>query len=128
MKNLLKSIFTHYIRLIISFVLGIGIFITYLAVKDGWTHIVCYLDAAFIAAALDLAIGLLSFFGNIGTFNIFSFMVLRKTKDNGYKEDFYEYGERKKLERAKDKTFFMPYIFTGLLFLIASFIILAFCK
>ena len=103
MKNLLKSIFTHYIRLIISFVLGIGIFITYLAVKDGWTHIVCYLDAAFIAAALDLAIGLLAFFGNIGTFISSHLWFLEKQKITDIKKIFMNMENVKNLKELKTK-------------------------
>ena len=124
----IKAIFKHYIRLIIGFVLGLGVALAYLGINNGWSYLSFYSDGFFIAAGLNLAIGVLAIVGNLGMFNMFSFLAGRKVKANGFKEDYYEYSERKKAENAKDRTFFMPYIFVGLLFIIVSFIILIFVK
>jgi len=85
-----------------------------------WDSKMSYLNGSFISAATLISLSLLSVLTQFGTFNIFTFYFGRKVKENGHKEDLYEYSERKKESRKKYNFVFIPYLFFGLVFLIIS--------
>ena len=118
----------NWIRMLISLGVGLAIMSIYNASyqssgASAWSKIEYYRDGSFIAAMTLIFVGLLSLLTHFGAFNMFSFYFNRKRKDNGYKENYTEYSERKRIERGSLDLYFLSYIIIGLLFLIFSIIV-----
>ena len=118
----------NWIRIIIAVVIGAVILLAYMLLHisseyNQWVHPEYYRDGLFAGGISDVFIGILALLSFFGTFDIFTFYFKRKKKDSGYKENYGEYVERKRLERGHLNLFFLPYIIIGLLYISASLII-----
>ncbi len=126
----------NWIRFVAALVVGIIFVVIYLvayqnAVNKGdnklnvWILPEYYRDGLFIAGMIVIFMGALAVVANFGIFDIFAYYPARKKKENGKKENFGDYVERKRLERSSNKNpFYLPYFIVGALFLIASLILL----
>lgn len=128
LEKILDFLKKNWIRMLISFLVGLGLMALYNAINAGqgqpsWTTLYFYMNGAFIAAAAIFFVGLLAVIANLGFFDIFSFFVGRKTKDDGKKENYGEYSARKSEERGKFNPFFLSYIIIALVFLTFSLIL-----
>ena len=128
LEKILGFLKSNWIRMLVSFLVGLGLMAAYNAVYAGqgqpsWTNLHFYRDGSFIAAATIFFIGLLAIVANLGFFDIFSYYIGRKTKDDGKKENYGEYSARKTEERGKFNPFFLSYIIIALVFLTFSLIL-----
>ena len=123
MRKVLSFFIEHWVRFLVAFLIGVIMMIVYLAIANAWTWVIGYCNATFISAFVLFSISILSVLNLFGAFDIFSFYIGRKKKENGAKEDLYDYSSRKKDERSKFKLVFVPYLFFALLFLVASLIL-----
>ena len=123
MRKIREFLVNHWVRFLISFFIGVFTMVIYLAVKNGWQYSINYVNATFMSAAILIGIAALSTLTLFGAFDIFSYFFNRKKKENGKKEILSEYAERKRIERGKQKLIFIPYLFNGIIFLIASLIL-----
>jgi len=128
--NAIKTFFQkNYIRLIIAAVIGLIIMAIYnLSYQFGlstnsWADLIYYRDGAFIAGMVLLFIGLLTVISQFGAFDIFSYYAGRKTKEDGTKENYTEYVERKRETRSHFNFSFLSYLIISTCFLIFSFVI-----
>lgn len=111
------------VRFIISFMLVVVITVIYNLVYDGWKTIVAYIDSTFISGIVLLCISGLSFVGNQGTYDIFSYSfgkMFKKVKEANY----YDYVDNKNLERKKKVYTPLSYLFVGLFVIIVSLVLL----
>ena len=128
----------NWIRFLVAFILGIAIMIIYMFLQTlqisestgqalyPWDKLFYYQNGFFISAVVLFGIGILAIVGNFGAFNIFSYYFRRKKKENGYKENYYEYSERKRLEASSRKLIFLPYFILATIYLITAFVLYAF--
>ena len=128
MFKILDILKHNWLRMLISFLVGLGLMAIYNAVyasqgQPTWTNLHFYRDGSFIAAMSILFIGLLALVSKTGFFDIFSFYPGRKVKEDGKKENFSEYVERKNLSRGKFDPFFLSYIIIALVYLTFSLIL-----
>lgn len=118
----------NWIRMLVSFVVGLVLMAIYNAsyaatgVKS-WQSLEYYRDGAFISFMVITGMGLLALLAFFGAFDIFSYYPGRKKKDDGRKETYGEYVERKNLERGKFDFFFLSYILIALMYAIFSLIL-----
>ena len=123
MKKICEFLVDHWVRFLISFFIGVFSMLIYIAVKNGWQSGINYVDGTFMSAAILIGIAALATLSLFGAFDIFSYFFGRKKKEDGKKEVLYEYAERKRLERGKQKLIFIPYLTFGVLFLVVSVIL-----
>ena len=123
MHKILDFFVKHWVRFLISLVIGLIIGVVYLLISKGWTLVIAYCNATFIAGFVLFAISVLVVLNLFGAFDIFSFFFMRKKVESGAKENLYDYSTRKKEERNKFKLVFMPYLVVATLFLIVSLIL-----
>ena len=123
MRKIREFLINHWVRFLISFFIGVFTMVIYLAVKNGWQYSINYVNATFMSAAILIGIAALSTLTLFGAFDIFSYFFNRKKKEDGKKEILSEYAERKRIERGKQKLIFIPYLFNGIIFLVASLIL-----
>ena len=130
MNKILTFFRKNWIRLIVSLGLGATFLIIYLLAYQNadkvntWTNPAYYRDGLFLSGMILIFFGGLAICSYFGIFDIFSFYPGRKKKEDGKKENYGDYVERKKLERSSDKSlFFLPYFIVGGLMLIASLIL-----
>lgn len=129
MKKIAAFFIDNYIRMIIASLIGVALMLLYIVfqnestTKNAFSDISYYRDGAAITAAVLFFIGLLVLVGHFGTFDIFSFYPGRKKKENGYKENYGDYVERKRIERGRLNTAFLAYIFIAFLFFMFSLIV-----
>ena len=122
----------NWIRMIIAFVVGSILMVIYNASyastgADSWGKLEYYRDGSFIAAMSLLFVGLLALISHFGVFDIFSFYPMRKTKENGKKENFGDYVTRKNEARGHLKLYFLSYIIIAFVygvFAVIAYIIL----
>ena len=117
----------NWIRLLVSFLIGIILMVLYNVINKGvdapsWSRLEYYRDGSFIAAMALFFIGLLALISQFGFFDIFSFFAGRKRKEDGKKENFGEYVERKNLTRGHIRLYFLSYILIALIYAIFSLI------
>lgn len=120
----------NWIRFVASLVLGLAVVCLYnfshqIALKiNPWVLAYYYRDSLFLAGMVVVFVGGLAIVANFGIFDIFSYYPGRKKKENGKKENYGDYVERKKLERSADRNlYFLPYFIVGSIFLVASLIL-----
>ena len=89
-----------------------------------WNKLEYYRDGSFIAGMILLFVGGLAIVGKMGIFDIFSYYPGRKKKENGYKENYGEYVERKRYERSTRHMYYLSYFYISALFLVFSIITL----
>ena len=87
-----------------------------------WVMLSSYRDGATIAGFVLFFFGLLLILGHFGAFDIFNFFFARKKKEDGSKEIYSEYVERKRMEKGHLNLFFLPYLIVGSLYLLFSVI------
>ena len=126
----------NWIRFLVALAVGIVFVVIYLvayqsAVNKGeeklnvWVMPEYYRDGLFIAGMIVVFMGALAVVASFGIFDIFSYYPGRKKKENGYKENYGDYVNRKKLERSSNKNpFYLSYFIIGALFLISSLVLL----
>lgn len=123
-KEAIKTFFKdNLVRFIISFIVIIAITVIYNLSHNGWATIVAYIDSTFISAIVLMCISGLSFVNHQGTFDIFAYTFTKK-KRKQQNEEFYDYTERRNLERKATPYIPLSYLFVGLLSLFASIILL----
>ena len=118
----------NWIRMLVSFGIGLALMILYnisYAVRgaNSWGSLEYYRDGSFIAGMALFFVGLLALISHTGFFDIFSFYPRRKRKEDGTKENYTEYVERKTIERGKLTLSFLSYIFIALLYVIFSLVL-----
>lgn len=125
----IRSFFAkNWIRLLASF--GVGLFIMALYnlilhfnnYSNVWTSLYYYANGATIAGFCLLFFGLLLLLSHFGAFDIFTFYIQRKKKENGSKENYGDYVNRKREENSTLDLYFLAYIIVGVLFIIFSII------
>ena len=126
--KILSFLKKNWIRMLVSFLVGLVLMVIFNAVyanegQPSWTNLNFYRDGSFIAAMSIFFIGLLGAVSNFGFFDIFSYYPGRKKKDDGKKENYGEYVERKNLERGKFNLFFLSYIIIALVYAIFSLVL-----
>ena len=129
----MNAIFTflkkNYIRMIVAFVIGLILMVIYnVSYQYGynvnsWAGLSYYRDGAFIAGAVLFFVGLLVLLAGFGSFDIFSFYFARKVKEDGKKENYTEYVERKRETRSKFNFSFLSYLLIATCFLAFSFVL-----
>ena len=129
MTVIAKFLKKNLIRLIVATIIGLILMVIYnLSYQFGysvnsWGELSYYRDGAFIAGMVLFFVGLLTIVSQFGTFDIFSFYAGRKRKDDGTKENYTEYVERKNENRSKFNFAFLSYFIIATCFLIFSFVI-----
>ena len=120
----------NWLRMVISLGIGIAIVCLYnISYQNAdkvntWIDPVYYRDGTFLAGMIVVFIGGLAIVANFGIFDMFAFYFRRKKRENGKKENYGEYVERRNVERSSRKDlFFLSYFIVGALFLITSVIL-----
>lgn len=109
-------------KFIFAFILSFAIILLYTILNNSWTSIVAYSDILFSTSGILLCVAGFSFVNYHGFFDMFAFsFTKKKRKEMG--EDYYQYSERKNLERKTNKLAPVPYLIVSLLFLIISIIL-----
>ena len=114
--------------MIISFVIGLIFMAIYNASYSAtgapsWQNLEYYRDGSFISFMIITGLGLLSIVSYFGAFDIFSYYPGRKRKEDGKKENYGEYVERKNLQRGKFDFSFLSYILIARIYAIFSLIL-----
>lgn len=119
----------NWIRMVAATIFGAVIMIIYVALQSNvilpetnqpvypWDKLIHYVNGLFIAGALIAFVSLLILLSSFGSFNIFSFYLRRKKKENGFKENYYEYSERVEKTHSSYRFIFIPYLLVGLVFI-----------
>ncbi len=123
MKKVINFLFKHWIRLLVALGIAIILFLIYMFV-NGWSYKVNYMNATFVAGASLFFIGCLSLLANFGAFNIFSYLPMRRRKENGSRETYSEYNNRVEDTHKKDRFICVPYFEVGIIFLVVSLILM----
>ena len=120
----------NWIRFVACLLIGVAIVCLYnfghqIALKiNPWGLAYYYRDSFFLAGMVVVSAGGLAICANFGIFDIFSYYPGRKKKENGKKENYGDYVQRKQLERSSDRNlYFLPYFIVGSIFLIVSLIL-----
>ena len=117
--SLFRKLFLHSpLKYIISFIVGGAIAVGVLFI-EGFDIKMSYQDAFFIAGAVLVVTGGLSFVTYFGGFDIFVYGFMSFNPNRRYK-DLYEYSEAKKEKRRSKSIPFMPYIVIGVIYIIVS--------
>ena len=115
--------------------MGAGIMIGYVALQSRvvsvetgnpiypWDKLINYINGSFIAGAIISLVSILILLSSFGSFNLFSYYFRRKKKENGYKENYYEYTERVAKSQSSYRFVFLPYLIIGLVFIAVSLIL-----
>ena len=120
----------NWIRFVASIVVGVIFMVIYIALLqssidvNAWAMLASYRDGATIAGFVLIFFGLLLVLSHFGAFDIFNFLLGRKKKEDGTKEKYFEYVERKRIEKGHLNLFFLPYLIVGSLYLLFSVIAL----
>ena len=120
MSQLRLFFINNWIRLLVTFVLGLIIMTIYNFTAGSWIEPISYSNGAFIAGFTWIAIGALFVVEGFGGLDIFVYLPRRRKDANGHIEDFYEYSERRKRERKVGQFGFIAYFLQGLLFILFS--------
>ena len=91
---------------------------------NAWKSPIAYSNALFIGGLTTIGIGGLSLVSKAGGFDIYSYMVAAKRKENGKKETLYDYSERMSVKRKKRKFEWAIYFSFGILEVIISLLLL----
>ena len=118
----------NWIKMVVSFVIGLILMAIYNSSyaatgAPSWSSLEYYRDGSFIAAAAITFIAILSVLSFFGAFDIFSYYPGRKRKEDGKKENYGEYVERKNMERGKFDLSFLSYILIALVYATFSLIL-----
>ena len=118
----------NWIRMLIAFGVGLlfmaGYNISYSTTgANSWGQLEYYRDGSFIAFMILLSVGLLALISQTGFFDIFSFYPRRKKKEDGTKENFGDYVQRRNQERGKLNLSFLSYIIIALMYAIFSLVL-----
>ena len=118
----------NWIRMLIAFGVGLLFMVFYnilyaSAGANAWTGLEYYRDGSFMAFLVLLAVGGLAAVGSTGFFDIFSFYPGRKKKEDGTKENYAEYVQRKNEGRAKLNLSFLSYFIIALIYAIFSLVL-----
>ena len=118
----------NWIRLLVAFLIGLTVMALYnLSYSTSgyfvWDKLEYYRDGSVIAAMVILFIGLLAVIAHFGLFDIFAFYARRKRKENGYKENFGDYVDRRTKERGRLNLSFLSYILIALVYMTVSLIV-----
>ena len=114
----------NWLRMLISFLVGLTVYIVYVSVRGLWSLLLGHIDGLTFSVALLVGIGLLLLIVQLGGFDIFSYRFKRIRMENGQKEALYDYSKRKKEEREKYRWSFLAYLFSATPFLIALIVLL----
>ena len=117
----MSAIFQSYKKYIFCLLYGIIIIVINNLIHASFTGLLCYSDGCFIAGLSLLCFGGLSIVNNLGAFDIFSYMFVKKD-EHGFKKPFFDYCEGKKESRSKKKYASIPYFITGFFYIILSII------
>ena len=123
MAVILHFLKKNWIRFLVALIIGVIPVVVFNAVNNTWQLAIGYCNGLFISAFLLIAISGLVALSLFGAFDIFSFYFDRRRKEDGTKENLYDYSARKKENRWKAKFAFLPYLIIGSLYLIASLIL-----
>lgn len=135
MRRILEFLQKNWIRMSVSFFAGAIILIGYVALQSRtvsattgeasypWDKLINYVNGAFISGVLISLVSILILLSSYGTFNIFTFYMKRKKKENGYKESYYEYNERVEESQSSYRFIFLPYLIIGLVYIVTALII-----
>ena len=94
----------------------------YTVLNNSWKNIIAYCDILFLTSGVLLCVAGFSFVNYHGFFDMFAFSFSKKKrKEMG--EDYYQYVERKALERKTNKLVPVPYLLISLLFFIIALIL-----
>ena len=110
-------------RYAVALVLNIAVGLIVLSVR-GFNLKIYYVDAFSAAGAVSALLGLLLWVAAAGAFDTIGYGFSTLGSNRKYK-DLYEYTVRKKEKRSRQKLTFMPYIVTGIVFIMISLIISA---
>ena len=127
------KLFVNWKKSLIIFGLGLFIFLIYI-ILNGFDNIIYYCDACFISGFIIISISILSVLSYFGAFDTISYSfyafsrAFTKEKELGEKKykDLVDYVEKKKNTRKKFAYSFLPYVYSGLLFMIAAIILFFF--
>ena len=109
-------------KFIFAAILSIAIILLYTVLNNSWKNIIAYCDILFLTSGVLLCVAGFSFVNYHGFFDMFAFSFSKKKrKEMG--EDYYQYSERKNLERKSNKLAPVPYLLVSLLLLIVSIIL-----
>lgn len=118
-----SKLFLHSpVRYIVSFVIMVGVLITYNCI-NGWQYLINYSNSLFIGGGIIIACGLFSMLDYFGFFNIARWIFVRRDMD-GHKKTLYEYSEEKAEKNKNKKYRYFPYLLIGVITIIISAIIL----
>ena len=123
MQKILGFFAEYWVRFLVSFMIGVTLYVATNLIENQWSLVRSHCDACFIAGSVLVGISALVLLNFFGAFDIFSFYFNRKKKENGDKEMLYDYSLRKKGERAKFKLAFLPYLLMGALFIVGALIL-----
>ena len=118
----------NWIRFLASIAVGLIFMLIYNLVLQSttdvniWAMLSSYRDGATIAGFVLFFFGLLIVLAHFGAFDIFNFFFARKKKEDGSKEIYSEYVERKRMEKSHLNLSFLPYLIVGGLYLLFSLI------
>lgn len=122
--SLFRKMFLHsLVKYIVSLIIGIILVITTLSIK-GFSYLVSYEDAFFIAGAVVIFIGILSLLSNYGAFDLLAYSgkyVYNMSKKRKV-ERYPDYVENKIAIRKKMKYKWIPYVVVGCVFIIIAII------
>lgn len=120
-EDILKNLKVYIIALIISLLIGLGLFLTFFLLNKG---IAGAIDGTGIPGAILLGVGLLCWIGRLGTFDSMSygfsqmFTSMFGRKANKY-HDFNAYVDDKRVKRKSASHYYFVIMIVGALFLIA---------
>lgn len=81
-----------------------------------------YVDAFSVAGSVSILLGLLGWIVAAGAFDTIGYGFSTLSSNRKYK-DLYEYTVRKNEKRSRNKWAFLPYVATGAVFVLISFLI-----
>lgn len=128
-----NTLFLNWKKTLILFGLGLLISLIYLFI-NGFSLIINYCDAFFIAGFIIFSIGALSTLSYFGAFNTlgYSFYALgrvfsskKEMKEKKY-EDLVDYVEKKKQSRKGLKRIILPYVYIAIIFFLLAFFLFFF--
>ena len=108
--------------MVVAFVLSIGIMLLYVGINNYWPYLKDYFDGLTIAGFLFVLFGGLVLVSGFGAFYIFSYYPKRKKKENGYKETYTDYAERRRGGEKTTRINSIAYFLIGLFDIIISVI------
>ena len=123
MSIVLEYIKNHWLRYLLCVIFVAAVVITNNVLKESFTSKIIYSDGIFIGGALLIGYGLLVLCNYFGAFNMFQMMFNRHIVD-GRREQFYEFSERKRLERKPAVMNFIDFEVVGIICLIIAKLLL----